>query len=342
MAHYMVRAMTQQETDFEVFFERNVVAVGWSQVNFSQFDNGLFNQILVAYPGLYTNATPQFLGRVTAQIERFKGMNIGDRIVVPYWDSIRLATVTTGGELYDLNQVETTDLANQRCVEYLLGEDGSLATMPRRELSEGLARRLKTPGTAVGDLGDFHEEIDELFQGNNWSTRFHQRNKELAFDFKINIIENICSGNTNLQTGGYGLEDVVFELLKIEGYQVEKFPRSYFEGNGDADLAASKFNRLTGESVKLLLQVKLHSGETNPWGVTQLREAAQRDEFANYRLVLVTTAAASQDLTEQCSEYDISLIDGERFANWLYELIGQISVSTRCKLGICDVPTLLV
>jgi hypothetical protein len=36
-ASYMIRAMRSDEEDFDVFFQNNVVAVGWSDVNFTEF-----------------------------------------------------------------------------------------------------------------------------------------------------------------------------------------------------------------------------------------------------------------------------------------------------------------
>lgn len=37
--YYMVRAMGQTEKDFNIFFEGNVVAVGWSKVVFSKVED---------------------------------------------------------------------------------------------------------------------------------------------------------------------------------------------------------------------------------------------------------------------------------------------------------------
>jgi hypothetical protein len=37
--YYMVRAMRQTKEDFDLFFEKNVVAVGWSHVNFTSSED---------------------------------------------------------------------------------------------------------------------------------------------------------------------------------------------------------------------------------------------------------------------------------------------------------------
>ena len=37
--YYMVRAMLSREEDFKIFFENNVVAVGWSRIDFSSFSD---------------------------------------------------------------------------------------------------------------------------------------------------------------------------------------------------------------------------------------------------------------------------------------------------------------
>ena len=37
--YLMVRAMNSQPNEFDVFFKNNVVAVGWSDINFTEYSN---------------------------------------------------------------------------------------------------------------------------------------------------------------------------------------------------------------------------------------------------------------------------------------------------------------
>ena len=341
--YYLVRAMSQSEKDFSVFFEKGVVAVGWSDFPFRDFQNknteDLIKKVREGYDESYLRDAPQYLSKKMNEIRRFFGMRTGDRIVVPYWGSIRLATVADDELLYDDKEYDT-DLANQRRVKYVLGADGFL-TLPRNQLSEGLSRRLRVRGTGVGDLTEFGEEIEVLFRGESgWSSRLQTKIDKLSADFKRQLLDNIRNGKTNLEAGGDGLEKLVRELLEIEGYHARILPKTAFQGIADADIDASKADKVT--EVKLLVQVKHHSGVSDLWGTIQLLKARQQREYAGHRLVLVTTANASRDLDEECNKQDIVLIDGKELASWIYALVGKISTDTRNKLGISDVPALAV
>ena len=339
--YYLVRAMEGREQDFSVFFEGGVVAVGWSQIRFPDYYNTdeLIEAVLGEYKKLYAGVPPQYLGKRKNEIRRFKRMRKGDRVVVPYGASIRLATVTDE-ELYDECQVDSTDLANQRRVIYETAGD-DLLTIPRNKLSEGFSRRLRVRGVAVGDLWEFGEEIDNLFRTKEgWPARFQKNSDQLLNEFKGQLLDNIRKGKTNLATGGYGLEKLVHELLEIEGYQARILPKAAYPGFADADIHASKSDRIV--ETRLLVQVKHHRGKTSSWGTKQLREIiAQQPENADHKLVLVTSGVASQKLIEECERWDIVLIDGKGLVDWIYELIGQIGLTNRNKLGITDVPMLM-
>ena len=338
--YFLVRAMDGREQDYSVFFEGGVVAVGWSQVRFPDYHNadGLVEAVLDKYKKLYAEVSPQYLGKRKNEIRRFKMMQKGDRVVVPYGASIRLATATDQ-ELYDECQAASTDLANQRRVIYeTLGDD--LLTIPRHKLSEGLSRRLRVRGVSVGDLWEFGEEIDDLFRTKEgWPARFQEKSDQLLNEFKDQLLDNIRKGKTNLAAGGYGLENLVQELLEIEGYQARILPRAAFRGFADADIHASKADRI-GET-RLFVQVKHHEGKTCSWGTKQLREVvAQQPENSDHKLVLVTSGIASRKLIEECERHDIVLIDGKGLVDWIYELMGQMRLTNRNKLGITDVPML--
>ena len=157
--YLMVRAMTSQENHFREFFDNSVVAVGWSSVNFTDYDTP--EELREAVKESYY---PNYIGsNVTMKLNecmRFKRIEIGDLIIIPYYSGIALA-VAEKEEQYSDNAVEI-DLANQHKVSYLF-KDKEVLSVPRNNLSEGLQRRLRVRGRAVSDLSEFFEEIDFLF-----------------------------------------------------------------------------------------------------------------------------------------------------------------------------------
>ena len=149
MSYYMVRAYRNQ---FNEFFDSDVVAEGWSEVDFSACSNAneLIERIRQEY-GYLKDCHPTTRGRHLAAIRRFKSIQKGDKILVPYWSSIVLATAT-GEENYNGKLKYPIEQANQHRVEYHRDKDGNVIPIPRRHLSEGLQRRLRVQGSTVSDL----------------------------------------------------------------------------------------------------------------------------------------------------------------------------------------------
>ena len=218
--YYFVRAMSQSQDDFNVFFNNNVVAVGWSDVNFSQFENveSLVNKVNKEY---YANGktVPSVIGRKKNEVRRFKGLKKGDKIVIPFSHAICLAEVT-GEELYSQQDYEQ-DLSNQRKVSYHRSQSGDVVFIPRDKLSEGLQTRLKLQGTSIADLCEFSEEITNLFIGEDFDSIYNKKRINAIEEFKEKLLNNIQFGKTNLESGGYGLEKLVQELLIIDGYEAK-------------------------------------------------------------------------------------------------------------------------
>ncbi len=338
--YYLIRAMSQSQEDFDVFFENNVTAVGWSEVNFSQFDDVdlLVNKVYEEY---YKNgdSAPQVIGKKKNEVRRFKGIKKNDRLVIPYWGSICLAEAETG-ELYS-DQDYDQDLSNQRKVSYHRDQNGDLVFIPRDKLSEGLQRRLRVRGTTIADLWEFSDEIDSLFEGQNFDSMYNKSRIEAIDQFKNNLLKNIQSGKTNLESGGYGLEKLVQELLEIDGYQAEIQSKQRFSGFADADIEAIKEDFLHVQ--KFLVQVKHHSGVTGTWGAEQLTEILklENDLFSEYRLVLVTSAIPSDELLNFCEMKDIIIVSGSDLSEWIFNSLQKLKYETKKRLGISDVPTLL-
>ena len=83
--YFLVRAMEGREQNLPVFFEGGVVAVGWSQVRFPDYDtaDGLVEAVLDKYKKLYAEASPQYLGKRKNEIRRFKMMQKGTGLWSP-------------------------------------------------------------------------------------------------------------------------------------------------------------------------------------------------------------------------------------------------------------------
>jgi len=340
VAYYLVRAMSQSQDDFDVFFENNVVAVGWSEVDFHQHANvdSLVEKVNETYYS-DSDSAPQVIGKKKNEVRRFKGINKGDKIVVPFWGAICLA-VAEQEKLYSQQDYDR-DLSNQRKVTYHRDQNGEIIFIPRDKLSEGLQRRLRVRGTTIADLWEFSEEIDNLFKGEDFVSSFNKKRINAIDNFKNQLIKNIQSGNTNLESGGYGLEKLIKELLEIDGYDAEILSKQRFPEFSDADIEAVKEDFLLTE--KLLVQVKHHSGITGTWGAEQLIGIleSEKDLFSEYRLVLVTSAIPSDDLVEFCEKKDVILVNGNDLVEWIFKSLPQLKFDTKKRLSISDIPTLL-
>ena len=335
----MVRAMFSREADFDVFFKNSVVAVGWSEIDFTryppaQLEKKLIPEVKSEYYS--ASASPQAVGRALNQVRRFQNIRAGDYIIVPYWSAIRLA-VAEEGTVYD-KSAKKLDLSNQRKVTYkYVGK--TIKTIPRDELSEALQRRLRVRGNTIADLYEFKEEIDRLFEKDiyTWSAEFEEKEAKLKASFKRKLITNIKDGETNLRTGGLGLEHLVRELFECEGYTAKVLPKTAFKF-GDADIQASKPDKFS-ES-KILVQVKHHTGFTNNWGLKQLKEIQKSNEFADHKFALITSADISDELRKAADEQNVVAMDGNELTDWIVEMLPKLKVETKIKLGITSIPQL--
>lgn len=165
--YYMIRAMLSREDDFKIFFDNNVVAVGWSNIDFASLPNS--QEVKNAVHRSYyekSDKAQQVISKNLNEVERFKDMKKGDYILVPFNSYIALAEANEK-EIYSPEDYEQ-DLSNQRSVNYRY-ENGKLLIIPRNELSEGLQRRLRVRGNTVANLFEFKDEIEMIFSRKSYS-----------------------------------------------------------------------------------------------------------------------------------------------------------------------------
>ncbi len=206
--YFSVRAMGQCEDEFALYFERSVVAIGWSAVDFSALPDpkAVRSEVDKRHYASRSRLVPQVRGRKLSEVRRFKAIRPNDRLVAPFGNAVRLG-IATKEELYDPEARERLDLANQRRVNCLADEGGDLVTVPRSELSKGLQGRLRVRGSTASDLTEFSDEIEGLFSSDRrrWSTRMYQVAEAQRGSFLDELLGNIQMGQTNLKAGGRGL-----------------------------------------------------------------------------------------------------------------------------------------
>lgn len=336
---YMVRAMLSRETDFDIFFRNNIVAVGWSKVDFTKYPSS--ESLREAVREMYytdNKRASQVASKNLNEVERFKNIKEGDYIIVPYYAGIVLA-VAEKEELYSAEAYKN-DLSNQRRVAYRY-TDHELLVIPRNELSEGLQRRLRVRGNTVSNLSEFEEEIERIFQSKSYTYSQAVRDAEhkVLTDLKQGLLDNIRNGHTHLQTGGIGLEHLVCELMQIEGYQARILPKSKFTGKADADVEAIKIDAFMDK--KIFVQVKHHSGISSRHGVEQVIAVLQQKAYEDYDGYFITSADIAPEDLVFAKENGIEVMDGNDLVDLIVSDMDQLSVTTKQQLGICRFPVLL-
>lgn len=314
-----------------VLVKEDLAGYGWPQINFTEASSS--KELL----GLFHEKNIE-LGRQKNQIKRFFNISKGDIIVAPMSRSIAIG-FATGVRSYEKGVGYGE---NRISVEFLRNSDNSLIRIPRSELSEALSTRLKIRMTVVS-LEEFREEV--LFKidqvKNNGGVSFDSYvallQEESLNKLHQQLLENIRNGKTNLQSGGYGLEKLVKELLELEGYTAKILSTRAFEGTADADLQAFRANRFSSD--KLLIQVKHHYGTTGYKALDQLRSLDNNDDA---QLCIITTGKVSPEMKREAEEHDVSVMDGDDFIDWLLSHTDGLSVVSMNKLGLSKVPTLLL
>ncbi|MEQ5802895.1 restriction endonuclease [Halomonas sp. H10-9-1] len=302
---------------------------GWPQINFS--DHPTADSLMAAFRDHDIE-----VGRKAKQIRRFFNIRPGDLIVVPVPRAILLARAT--GEKSFGSDVGYGE--NRVGAKYLREPGGKIKRIPRDDLSTALETRLKIR-MAVASLDEFSDELETLYSRlesggySNRNSQYEAENSEAIEAFKQTLLERIQQGSTFLSGGGNGMEMLVMELLKLEGYVVHRPSKRHYEGVADADIEAYRKDRFN--PTKLLIQVKHHQGVTGAHGIRQL-SAIEEDDAQRW---LITTAVTGESTNALAEKDGIQVMDGIDFVDWLFEHYQNLSIATRSQLGLSDVPMLL-
>jgi restriction system protein len=127
------------------------------------------------------------------------------------------------------------------------------------------------------------------------------------------------------------------ELVELEGYKGIIAAKNGLEGIADIDIEASRTDIFS--STKLLIQVKHHNWTTGIHGIKQLEALDDDEQVLRW---LITTAEVSNELRERAESNNIRIMDGDELIDWIFECLPNLSPATRSKLGVSDVPTLLL
>jgi restriction system protein len=318
--------------------DKHQIGYGWAAVDFSAY--GSSQELLeLGFSG-------KNIGRKRKQILRYFNLQKSDIVVVPLAGTVAFAVVE-GTKSHVLHSgIKYSE--NRVSVNYLTNSEGEVLYLPRKLLSTGLESRLKIR-TSIASLDDFSDElskvVSELKENKIYtvSKDISDKREQVASDFKEVLLYRLRSGEKIwIDAGGYGLEILVTEIFKANGYDANIQAKNSVKGLADVDVIATKPNILTGDLEGTLIQVKHHNGSTSLTGVRQLAAyTVDSGDYDYYRKVLVTTAELSDDVKAEAERLNIKTIDGEALVDWIYDNVDKLSEGTLRKLGIVSEPSLI-
>lgn len=313
----------------KALIKQNKIGIGWSKVDFSQFNSS--KDLIKALKKEH----PKF-SRARRQVERFFNLKQGDVIIVPGYKSIHIAIVS--GEKTFNPDFDKGHGANQITVDYLQQKDGKLLRIARSDLTEGLERRLRIRQT-VANLNAFAIELETLIEKKDSfsiESEYLQKLDTTQGLFKTELLKRLRKGNTHLDAGGFGLEKLIKELLRLEGYIDIKTPsKREQKGVADVDIIAKSASNPLAPT--LLIQVKHHRGESSNHAIKQL-VAYEHEEDMNAQRWMITTANISDQTEKEAEIEGINVMSGDEFVEWLSEHLINLSDDTKMRLGVGVLP----
>jgi len=317
--------------------DKSQIGYGWKTIDFSKYNNA--NELLDSGFNNYA------VGRKKKQIKRYFNLKNNDLVIVPVSGAIAIAKVL-GEKTYEAD--DTVKYGENRIKVKYLSDNYRNIFIPRKTLTTALQNRLKIR-TSIASLDDFLDEIEKHINSLNngeiytWEKEVELKESYAEKEFKKELLERLKKGkNISISSGGYGLEVLVKELIKIEGYGVKIPAKNKSNGIADVDIIASKHNNLTSDIERLFIQVKHHDGLTSSKGLKQLEAYRVSDEdYFFHRKILITSAILDDSVRDEALEKGIVTIEGEELVDWIYDNIDQLKLKTKMALGITTIPSLV-
>ncbi|MCS4533563.1 restriction endonuclease [Neisseria montereyensis] len=312
------------------------VGYGWAKVDFSQY------QDTKALSDAFKQHYPAGVGRKTKNIERFFNLKKGDIVLVPSSKSVSIGEVQ-GKKTF--NPEWTKDNAGNLVSVDFYKVDGRVLKIARSDFSGQLGSRLKVR-TAIANFNEFKDEINRIIDSIKKTREVYRHSSyfseqvELAEQkFKEELLQSIRQETIWLKDGGRGLEELIREMLEIDGYQAKIKAKNQSSDIADIDIEAQKVDRFS--KTYLLIQAKHHRGETNGHGLKQLIAYKDKDDDVDCQKWLITTAKVSDENKQLAEQHNINIMEGEELVDWIYESIPRLSEKTKQALGIMEIPSLL-
>jgi len=315
--------------------ETDRVGYGWSKVNFSNFST--LPEVIKEIKQQYVKG----IGRSTNRIKRFFNLTEGDIVIVPLAKSIAIGIVS-GKKTFDLSLTDKK-ACNLINVNFFRTNEGHILRIPRKSLTHGLESRLKIQAHNT-NLKEFKDEIERIIESIASNGTYKQESyllekiAEAEASFKENLLKSLTTGTTWLAAGGEGLELLILELLKIEGYTAKKQAKNQSSDISDIDIKARKIDRFSESN--LFFQVKHHCNISSKHGLEQLIAYVDTDDIEHEKW-FITTGNLSESSIQYAEDHNIRVMVGDELVDWIYENIGDLSNGTRHKLGIIEIPLVI-
>ncbi len=345
MAKYYVVRMANNE---HLFVPKSVVAVGWSGIDFSSYDDTekLCDDVRNRY---YLDSSPQLAGRKIGEVRRFKSIKKEDILLVPCYRGFYIAK-STGNFIYNIYS-SSEDRANQLIVDYIVDDNGNPMVFNRYDKSTALSSKLGIPGFTVLEIweNEIISEVDELVAKKKDASYIskiitEENNKLLMFKNSIKeVLPNYKK--IGLEAGGIGFEKLLKSLLEADGFSAKILSKQVGgSGTADADILATKYSQLGDEfSSVLYIQAKHYTGESDN-GIDQIvsfkekinndnvdgkaKVATEDGEMSvsvnDIKYVLVSTGTFTDYVIDKAEQENITLIDINRLSEMLYEMMDSI------------------
>ena len=240
---------------------------------------------------------------------------------------------------------------NQLRVTYVTDLNGAPIIFDRNDKNTALSTKLKVRGYTV--LNIYEKEIintvDKLISEKEdlpyLSKIISEENKRLL-EFKTSLTTILPDyKKIGLQAGGIGFEKMIKYLFEADGYSVKRLSKQCGGSDvADADILAVKKSKIGDEfSSVLYMQVKHYSGKSDN-GIDQIiafkeKIAAESTDknakvitdegewsvnVSDIKYVLISTGTFTDYVIDKAEENYITLIDIDRLAEMLYEVMDDI------------------